>query len=175
MTPDSSPADAESTTSTPDDTTESEQTYLEITLGDERYAFDVSYVDEIVEANGISRMPNTPACIRGLIDLRGRVTTVLDPTIVLDPPGEPANTQLIVVFDPEQLDQQGTVGWLVDDVQRVRSVAEDGVTDPPERNEWMGGVIRTGDQDGYTVLITPELVFSEVEEIVEDYRTNEPA
>ncbi len=140
---------------------------LEIELGEERYAFDVTYVDEIVEQRDITRVPNTPDCVAGVIDLRGRVTTVIDPTVVLDPPGEPAADRLIVVFDSDRTDQQATVGWLVDDVHRVTGVDKAAVTDPPEQYEWMEGLIESKDQDGYVVLIAPELVFDRARSIIE--------
>lgn len=140
---------------------------LEFDLGDERYGFDVTYVDEIVEEQDIARMPNTPNCVEGLIDLRGRVTTVLDPTEVLDPPGDPAEERLIVVFDQSMLEDQGSVGWLVDDVDQVATITDAEVTEPPEDHGWMQGVIKHDDREEYVVWITPELVFDRTREVIQ--------
>lgn len=142
-----------------------EHTFLEISLGDEQYAFDVTYVEEIVELQELTRVPNTPECVRGLIDLRGHVTTVLDPGVVLDSGDRSTDDQLIVVFDSEVLDNQGTVGWLVDDVQRVSDITAEEITDPPEQHDWMEGVIPASENE-YIVWISPDLVFSEVEDLI---------
>lgn len=150
---------------------DTDQKYIEITLGDERYAFDVSYTEEIVERETITRMPNTPDCVKGLIDLRGRVTTVLDPTDVLDIDNEGTDTKLIIIFDTEQFnDQQGNIGWIVDDVQRVSEINSEHAIDPPEQQTWMDAVVSDPDSadDEYTIIISPELVVSRVEEAIEE-------
>ncbi len=147
--------------------TESQSRLLRFGLGGEQYAFDVTYVDEIVEKQEITRMPTTPPAVAGLVDLRGRVTTVLDPAKVLEPPGERDDKQLIIVFDTDRLDQQGTVGWLVDSVDAVLTVNKDELTAPPADYDWMEGLLENSDGDGYVIVITPELVFSRTRDVIE--------
>ena len=132
---------------------------LEFALGDEQYCLDIEYVEEIVKRETVTRVPNTPDCVEGVVDLRGQITTILDPKTLLDIDQE-GSKGLIVVFDPEQFDDQGAVGWVVDDVDRVIPVTEDEVNSSPVEQEHVNGVV---DRDGeFVIWTTPEL---DVEEL----------
>jgi len=132
---------------------------LEFTLGDEQYCLDIEYVEEIVKRETVTRVPNTPDCVEGVVDLRGQITTILDPKVLLDI-GTRGSKDLIVVFDPEQFDDQGAVGWVVDDVDRVTPVAEDEVNSSPVDQDHVNGVV---DRDGeFVIWTTPELDVEEM-------------
>lgn len=51
---------------------------VEFLLGKEHYAIDLYDVKEVVDYTTITRLPNTPAYIKGIIDLRGEITTIVD-------------------------------------------------------------------------------------------------
>lgn len=131
---------------------------LTVELGSERYAFDVRSVEEVIEPTTITRVPTTPAVVAGVVDLRGQVTTVLDPAEVLEPVEQPGHNRPIVVFDPEQTDHQSPVGWLVDEATQVITPESAAYREPPAGYEWMEGALRL-DESGYVVVITPELIF----------------
>ncbi|MFC7194669.1 chemotaxis protein CheW [Halosimplex aquaticum] len=61
---------------------------LEFALGDEQYCLDIEYVEEIVKRETVTRVPNTADCVEGVVDLRGQITTILDPKVLLDIPEE---------------------------------------------------------------------------------------
>ena len=52
--------------------------YLSFTLADEHYALDILKVQEIRGYEGVTRVPDTPAYIRGVVNLRGAIVPVLD-------------------------------------------------------------------------------------------------
>lgn len=52
--------------------------YLSFTLGDEHYALDILKVREIRGYEGVTRVPDTPAHILGVVNLRGAIVPVLD-------------------------------------------------------------------------------------------------
>ncbi|WP_425477219.1 chemotaxis protein CheW [Luteimonas huabeiensis] len=52
--------------------------YLSFTLGDEHYALDILKVREIRGYEGVTRVPDTPAYILGVVNLRGTIVPVLD-------------------------------------------------------------------------------------------------
>jgi len=132
---------------------------LEFTLGGEQYCLDIEYVEEIVERETVTRVPNTPDCVEGVVDLRGQITTILDPKVLLDIP-EAGSTDRIVVFDPDEFDDQGAVGWVVDDVNQVTPVTDDQVNPSPVEQDHVNGVV---DRDGELVIwTTPELDLDEV-------------
>ena len=51
---------------------------VEFLLGDDTYAVNLFDVREIVEASKITPLPHAPNHIRGIIDLRGEITTIID-------------------------------------------------------------------------------------------------
>ena len=63
--------------------------YLTFQLAGEEYAIGILGVKEIIEYDTITTVPATPACIRGVINLRGNVVPVVDLAVKFGlPPGE---------------------------------------------------------------------------------------
>ena len=52
--------------------------YLSFQLAGEEFAFGILRVKEILEYDTITRVPNAPAAVRGVINLRGSVVPVVD-------------------------------------------------------------------------------------------------
>ena len=145
-----------------EDEDEGEETrVLEFTLDDEHYCLDIEYVEEIVKQEVITRVPNTPAFVEGVVDLRGQITTILNPKVTLekenDEPGE-----LIIVFDAESFDDQGNIGWVVDDVRQVSLITDADVNDPPIEQEYINGVIDREDEE-FVIWTTPDLALEAAE------------
>jgi purine-binding chemotaxis protein CheW len=134
-------------------TAEDETRVLEFALAEERYCLDIEYVEEIVKRDTVTRVPNTPDYVAGVVDLRGQITTILDPKVIFDIDAE-GSEELIVVFDPEGFDDQGAIGWLVDDVNQVMPVADSEVNPSPVDQKHVEGVV---DRDGeFVIWTTPE-------------------
>jgi purine-binding chemotaxis protein CheW len=144
---DDDPGDDESSTS--DDETIS---VLEFVLGDERYCLDITFIEQIVERGTVTRIPNAPDFVEGVIDLRGDITTVIDPmeTLAAD---EDGGGDLIVVFDSTRMDDDWSVGWAVDGVRRVSTVSLSEVKESPVDEPWINGVVKR-DEDGEFVIWT---------------------
>ena len=51
---------------------------LVLAVGDDRYALPMAQVREVVEPRGLTRLPEAPAPVLGLLNVRGRVIPVLD-------------------------------------------------------------------------------------------------
>jgi purine-binding chemotaxis protein CheW len=122
---------------------------LEFTLGSETYAVDIDYVSEIVDRGTLTTVPNAPHFVEGVMDLRGRTTSIVNPKQLLDvAPGD--DSKRIVIFDPGKFDDEAAVGWLVDEVDQVVRVGADDVERPPlETNESIEGIIK---RDGELVI-----------------------
>lgn len=135
---------------------------IEFSIGDEYFAIDVGYVGEIIETPEVTRMPNTPDCVEGVVDLRGKVTAVMDPSPVLASEARLQERALIVVLDADAIEFDGTVGWLVDDVRQVTTIADDQVTDPPEAAEWTRGIVDRTDEP-FVTWADPTEVLDEVD------------
>ncbi|MEN6395406.1 MAG: chemotaxis protein CheW [Methanoregula sp.] len=98
-------------------------------LGEEQFAIDLFDVKEVVEYTTITKLPNVPAYIRGIIDLRGEITTIVDLKHRLNIPAGKASTletSRIIVLDENIT--RSKIGILVDDVTSV-STFEGGQVD----------------------------------------------
>ena len=122
---------------------------LEFTLGSDRYCVGIEHVEEIVEAGDLTPLPNTPPHVAGVMDLRGRSTTILDPTAVLEVDAPAAGQQVIVFGGDDQ------VGWLVDRAHRVSTLDDVDVDTVPE-SPHVDGVISDGDR--FVIWVEPDSV-----------------
>lgn len=93
---------------------------VEFLLGKEHYAIDLFDVREVVEYTSITQLPNTPSYMKGIIDLRGEITTIIDlkeRLNIVEKSNQPIENSRIIVLD-EKLTKAKT-GILVDDVLAV--------------------------------------------------------
>jgi purine-binding chemotaxis protein CheW len=93
---------------------------VEFLLGKEHYAVDLFDVREVVEYTSITQLPNTASYMKGIIDLRGEITTIIDlkeRLNILEKSDQPIENSRIIVLD-EKITKAKT-GILVDDVLAV--------------------------------------------------------
>lgn len=113
--------------------------YLSFQLGQEEYAIEVLRVREIVKIQHITGVPETPADVRGVINLRGRVIPVIDLRLKFGMPEmDYGQRTCIIVVEPRGA-SQGPMGIIVDEVSEVLSLAETDVQDTPD----FGSGVRT--------------------------------
>lgn len=139
---------------------EEEIRVLEFELGDERYCLNIMYVEEIVKKDHITRVPNTPSFVQGVVDLRGQITTILDPkdSIGIEDEG---TEELIIVFDGETFEDQGHIGWLVDEVRQVTPITPSEVKESPTDRKDVNGIIER--EDEFVIWTTPEIALAQAE------------
>ena len=93
---------------------------VEFLLGREHYAIDLFDVREVVEYTSITQLPNTASYMKGIIDLRGEITTIIDlkeRLNIMEKSDQPIENSRIIVLD-EKITKAKT-GILVDDVLAV--------------------------------------------------------
>jgi purine-binding chemotaxis protein CheW len=97
-------------------------------LGSEEYAVDILRVKEINRMTGMARVPNSPAHVEGVINLRGRVIPVVSLRNRLGL-GEKAGDDLtrIMIMDIRGI----TMGVVVDSVSEVLRIPPSTVEPPP--------------------------------------------
>lgn len=100
---------------------EEHERVLVFTLGDQSYGLDVADVRSIVEVGERTRVPRSSDAIEGVTDLRGDITAVIDPSVLLpvSSAGGVDDTQRIVVFD--RASDKQSAGIRVDAVEGVES------------------------------------------------------
>jgi len=106
--------------------------YLTFKLADEIFAIDVSEVREILEFTSITKVPQTPDFMRGVINLRGSVVPVIDLRLNFGMPctEQTVNTCIIVV----EVSLEGelvVLGALADSVQEVVEMEPDKIEPAP--------------------------------------------
>ncbi|MFB6297559.1 MAG: chemotaxis protein CheW [Salinirussus sp.] len=141
---------------------ETETRVLEFGLDGERYCLDIEYVEEIVEEETVTRVPNTPDFVEGVVDLRGQITTIVNPKEIIEKEDRSAG-DLIVVLDADAFDDQGHVGWIVDDVHQVAPVDEEEINETPLDDDRVDRIVDREDDDAFVIWTDPDLVFEAVE------------
>ncbi|SIN71779.1 purine-binding chemotaxis protein CheW [Acetomicrobium flavidum] len=147
-------------TSTVEDTSQEtkngkEKTLLVFDLFEEHYAIEVSKIKEIVRIpESITRVPNAPAYVCGVINLRGTVIPVMDIAVKMNRGKiERRGESRIVVIEEEDI----VFGILVDSVREVRTVNVDQIEsaesiDSAISKEYLQGIIRTKEGDLIVLL-----------------------
>jgi purine-binding chemotaxis protein CheW len=93
---------------------------VEFVLGSEHFAIDLFDVKEVVEYTTITKLPNVPSYVRGIIDLRGEITMIIDLKHRLNITEESVTSleaSRIIVLDDKIA--KSKTGILVDDVTSV--------------------------------------------------------
>ncbi|MBX3424639.1 MAG: purine-binding chemotaxis protein CheW [Pirellulales bacterium] len=119
----------------------SEVQFATFYVGDILLGIDIRYVQEINRQLAVTRVPHAPPEVRGVINLRGDVATVIDLRRVLDlPPAELTrdSRNLIVNFDGE------SIGLLVDRISDILTISEDQIEPPPANVSGLDGRLLAG-------------------------------
>jgi len=97
--------------------------YLTFKLADEEYGLEILKVREIIGMMAITSLPRTPAFVRGVINLRGKVIPVIDlrKKFELAATDDTALTCIIVV-DVASQNGRIQIGILVDSVSEVLDI-----------------------------------------------------
>jgi purine-binding chemotaxis protein CheW len=106
--------------------------YLTFFLGGEEYGVPILRVRQIIELGAITRVPAAPACVRGVINLRGGVVPVADLAIRFGQPEcVPTRFTCIVVVDVALDDELTLMGLMVDSVNQTMELADGDIEPPP--------------------------------------------
>ncbi len=97
-------------------------------LGNEDYAIAITKTQEIILMKPITRLPQVPSSIEGLINLRGNVIPIVNLRIRFGLPAREFDdeTRTVVVNTHDK-----TVGFVVDEVTQVMRVAADQIQPVP--------------------------------------------
>lgn len=110
------------------------QQYLTFLLAGEEYAVSILAVQEVRGWEQATPMPNTPAFIRGVVNLRGEVVPVVDLRMRFGlPEKEYDDTTVVIVLAVEVDGRRRTMGIVVDAVSEVYDVEERALQAAPER------------------------------------------
>ena len=110
-----------------------QQQYITLGIGEESFAIPIAHVQEILDLRPIARLPHAPACLVGLIDVRGQSVPVMDLRELLSlAPVEPGPGTRILVLEVVLASGPLRLGLVVDRVFEVCELDADTVDARPE-------------------------------------------
>jgi purine-binding chemotaxis protein CheW len=92
-------------------------------VGADLYASKVADAQEVIPLRRMTRIPGAPAFVRGLINMRGTIVTVLDLPVRLDPSRAPSDSGCVLLV--RHCGGERIVGIVVDEVMDVRALSID--------------------------------------------------
>lgn len=124
--------------------------YLTFVLAGEPFAIGILAIKEIIEYRGLATVPMMPACVRGVINLRGAVVPVIDLQARFGRTSSEVSkrTCIVIVEVANEAEAQGrrqVVGVVVDAVNEVLDIAPADIEPPPSfgariRSDFIAGV-----------------------------------
>ena len=137
-------------------------------LMDKEYAIGVDIVQSIEKLLSITRVPKTPSYVRGVINLRGVVTPIVDlrERFGLDNKEMDDNTRIIIVALEEF-----EVGLIVDAANDVLDIPIESIEPQPEvvgsvESDFISGVAKIGKR--LLVMLNLEKVLEPVKRVTSD-------
>ncbi len=141
-------------------------------LAGEEYGIEITKVQEIILLGQITKIPQVPAYIRGLINLRNSVIPVVDLRLRIGFEAQEATgeTRIMVVCAGGK-----TTGLVVDAVNEVLRISRDQVVPPPpgavgEGQEYLTGLAQWDDR--LLILLDIDRIFEEEESTMETVEAN---
>lgn len=126
--------------------------YLTFKLGKEKFAANIANVLHILGVPAITELPNAPAYIKGAINLRGKVLTVIDPHEKFKMSPQPiTKNSCIIVLEFEKDGERTELGALVDAVDKVIEVSQGQLLPPPNlgtefKSDYIENVIKMDEE-----------------------------
>ena len=147
--------------------------YVTFSLGDELFGVEVIRAREILSVTPVTKVPQTPDYLLGVITLRGQVVPVVDMRLKLGlPVSEETEDTCIIVVEVQVDGEPIIVGALADAVREVLEIRTDQIEPAPRlgtrlKTEFISGMGKVDEQ--FLILLNIDRVFSSDElAIVQD-------
>ena len=112
------------------------QQFLTFVMQGEEYGIDILNVQEIRGWGNVAPIPNAPAHVSGVINLRGAIVPVIDLRVMFALQGAAFDENTVVIVLKVETDRVDRImGIVVDAVSDVFSLSEDDKRPPPNVNQ----------------------------------------
>lgn len=143
--------------------------YLTFLLGGEMFSIGILCIREIIWYANLTEVPMMPACIRGVINLRGAVVPVMDLSSRFGKPPTPVTKSTCIIIIEVQTQNEGetqSMGVVVDAVQAVLEIASSEIEPPPTfgakiRSDFIEGIGKVNGK--FVILLNVNRVLSNEE------------
>lgn len=142
-------------------------TYLSFTIYNELYAIEIEKVLEVLEKQELTRVPNAPPVIMGVLNFRGHIVPVYESRTKFNlPPRQADSGYVIVIIQLRTETQLFYVGAIVDKVNEVITIDDEDIKPVPlmskEFNpEFIKGIANVEDQ--FLMIFEVDKIFSSSE------------
>ena len=103
--------------------------YLTFQVGKEMYGIQIRYVIEIVGLQPVTVMPEMPEYIKGVINLRGKIISIMDIRLRFSLPSKEYDDRTCIIV----IDMNGvSVGLVIDSVSDVLTIGDNEIMKKPE-------------------------------------------
>ena len=143
--------------------------YLTFTLGEELYGIDIRAVIEIIGIMPITKVPEVPPYVQGIINLRGKIIPVVDMRLRFGQEYRPYSdrTCVIIISVNDVL-----IGLIIDGVSEVLTIPENSSVPPPElksvRNRYVKNIGKLSEEKVVLLLDWKKLFSTEDEALLEN-------
>lgn len=148
--------------------------FLTFALAEDVFAIDVIKAKEVLDFADVTRVPQTPDYMLGVINLRGSVVPIVDMRHKFGmTESDKTRDSCIIVVEVDVDGEPITVGALADSVREVMDLAPDQIEPPPRigtrlNTEFIKGMGNQGDK--FVIILDINKVFSSDElELVRQY------
>lgn len=121
--------------------------FLTFTIEEQIFGIEIKYVTEIIGMQTITKVPEVPEYVKGIINLRGQIIPVIDVRLKFAKEAMEYNERTcIIVVDINQL----SVGLIVDSVDEVLKIEDEEIATPPANktgfeNKYIKGIGKVND------------------------------
>jgi len=140
------------------------QTLLTFLLGQEYFAVNVTKVLEVLEKQHITKVPQTPGHILGIINFRGDILPVVDTRQKFNLPSQGIEEKnYVIVYDISSNNNKFIIAATADAVKDVIEIRDNEIKPVPEmgisyNTKFISGAIRQN--ENFILLLDIEKVFS---------------
>ena len=138
--------------------------FMTFQCGKESFGIEIKYVEEIIQYQSITTIPEVEDYIKGLINLRGKIIPVIDVRMRFgQEPLEYNERTCIIVINVNGV----VVGLIIESIAMVVTIENDNILPPPtlshgpEPNKYVYGIGKTG--DSVKLLLDPEKLVCNIE------------
>ncbi len=118
--------------------------YIVVMVGNEQYGIDISYIDNIVRMQKITRVPKVQSYFKGIISLRGEIVPVMSVRKKMDLEEDVfTNASRIIIL---KLEEKGSIGIIVDEVKEVVNLSADEIEHASNKGKFINGIGKHGDE-----------------------------
>jgi purine-binding chemotaxis protein CheW len=143
-----------------------EKQYLTFMLGGEMFSISILCIREIIWYANLTEVPMMPACIRGVINLRGAVVPVMDLSNRFGKPTTPVSKSTCIIIVEVETQNEGefqNMGVVVDSVQAVLEIPASEIEPPPTfgakiRSDFIEGIGKVNGK--FVILLNVNKVLS---------------